>query len=140
MLYFDTSILVPYYCPEEISAKAEEIILSSNTPVISDLVQVELFSAVARKVRERELSRMDADKIISKFISHINGNYFQNEQISAHHFRLARDWLGRFSVPIRTLDAIHLAIASSLDATIITADKQLAEAAVKLTVKSKLVK
>jgi predicted nucleic acid-binding protein len=140
MLYFDTSILVPYYCPEEISEKAEEIILSCNTPVISDLVQVELFSAVARKVRERELSRMDADKIISKFISHINGNYFQNEQIASHHYRLARDWLGRFSVTMRTLDAIHLAVASSLDATIITADKQLANAAVKLSVKSNLVK
>jgi len=52
MYYIDTSVLAAYYCPEPLSDKAEEFILASGTPVITDLTRLELFSAISRKVRE----------------------------------------------------------------------------------------
>ena len=41
----------------------------------------------------------------------------------------ARDWIGSFSAPRRTLDALHLAAAFGNDLALLTADKALARSA-----------
>ena len=41
----------------------------------------------------------------------------------------ARDWISQFNTALRTLDALHLAIAVSNDLRLITADEGLAQAA-----------
>ena len=57
MSYIDTSVLVAYYCPEPISTKAEKAILKADLPTVSHLAEIEFASAIARKVREKLLSR-----------------------------------------------------------------------------------
>jgi uncharacterized protein len=42
---------------------------------------------------------------------------------------LAQDWIRRFDTPLRTLDALHLAIASAQGILLITADRGLAGSA-----------
>ena len=44
MYYLDTSALAAYYCPEPLSDKAEERILSDEMPAISWLTRLELVS------------------------------------------------------------------------------------------------
>ena len=56
MVYIDTSVLVAYYCPEGLSEKAEELLMSYLRPAISSLTEVELFSAVSGKVRKKEIN------------------------------------------------------------------------------------
>lgn len=67
MVYLDTSVLAAYYCPEAMSAKAEKAIRRSALPAISLLVEVEFYSAVARKMREGALSEDDATRIVTRF-------------------------------------------------------------------------
>ena len=45
------------------------------------------------------------------------------------HYQLAREWISRFQTPLRTLDALHLACASSNELCLVTADDGLAESA-----------
>jgi len=59
--YLDTSVLAAYYCPEPLSDEAESIVRASRTPAICDLTEVELFSALSRKVRTRELDATEAE-------------------------------------------------------------------------------
>jgi predicted nucleic acid-binding protein len=47
--------------------------------------------------------------------------------VEPHHYRLARDWIGLFHTNLRTLDALHLAIAHAEGLTFVTADQELAE-------------
>ena len=47
-MYVDTSLLVPYYCPEALSQRAERTLRADPRPAVSDLVEVEFFSALAR--------------------------------------------------------------------------------------------
>ncbi|TSA09638.1 MAG: PIN domain-containing protein [Deltaproteobacteria bacterium] len=54
------------------------------------------------------------------------------------HYRLARDWMGQFNTSLRTLDALHLAVASSEGLTLVTADEGLAKAAKALAVNALL--
>jgi len=52
-MYIDTSLVVPYYCHEALSRAAERTLRGDARPALSDLVEVEFFSALARKVRMR---------------------------------------------------------------------------------------
>lgn len=66
MHYIDTSVLAAYYCPEPRSLKVEKALRKLPVPVISHLVETELYSAVSRKVRMKELNRKDANLIVSQ--------------------------------------------------------------------------
>jgi predicted nucleic acid-binding protein len=128
-VYIDTSVLVAYYCPEPLSEKVEAFISSHMQPAISALTEIEMFSAISRKVREKSIDRKDADRIAAKFMSHLDNDYFTYLPVEAHHFRLARDWIGMFKLSLKTLDSLHLAIASSEGLSIVTTDKSLSKSA-----------
>ena len=129
MVYLDTSLLAAYYCPETLSDEAERMILAAGQPAISSLTQIELVSAVARKVREKELSKAVANRIVNQFQAHIDHNLYRWLPIEQHHYEKAFQWLTSFSTPLRALDGLHLAVAASESAELITADVHLAKSA-----------
>jgi predicted nucleic acid-binding protein len=129
MLYLDTSVVVAYYCPEPLSEKAEALITAHAQPALSTLTEVEMFSAISRKIREGDVSRSDGSRIIAKFLIHIDDHFYKRFPLEANHYKLARDWIGQFNTPLRTLDALHLAIASLEGLTIITADEAFSRSA-----------
>lgn len=135
-VYIDTSVLVAYYCPEPLSRRVEEFITVQIKPAISALTEVELFSALSRNVREGGLDRKDASRIASKFISHVDNFMYTVMSLEDHHYRLARDWIGLFKLPLKSLDALHLAIASSESLTIVTADRNLSHSAKALGIEA----
>jgi len=134
MFYIDTSVVAAYYCPEPLSEKAEDFFTSHMQPAISSLTEVELFSAIARKISEGSLDRSDASRITAKFLSHVDGSFYTLLPVLPNHYRLARDWIGQFHVPLKTLDALHLSLTSSAGRTIVTSDRQIAIAAERLAV------
>lgn len=140
MLYLDTSVLAAYYCPEPLSRQVQDILSQQVKPALSFLSEVEFFSAVARKVRMAELEMASGNRIIAKFQSHLDGELFTVLSVQNHHWRLARGWIGLFSTPLRTLDALHLAIASAEDLELVTSDKHLYQSAEILGVTASLVK
>ena len=132
-VYLDTSVLAAYYCPEPSSERVEVFLTKQVQPVVSALTEVEFYSAVSRKVRERALQRKDATRITSKFMGHLDGRYYSFLPVERHHYRLARDWIGMFNLPLRTLDALHLAICSSEGLDIVTSDPGLLKSAKALS-------
>ncbi len=138
MVYIDTSVLVSYYCPEPLSEAAEKIILRSDQPSLSALTEVEVASALSRKVRKKEISRVDADRVITEFQTHLSQFLFKRIPVEREHYSLAFNWLIQLSIPLKTLDALHLAVAAGNNLQIITADRQLAGSARKLGLACKL--
>ena len=134
MIYLDTSVLVAYYCPELLSEQAEQILRAQARPTLSELVEVELCSALARKVREGGLSATDAKRIMTQFLTHTREGLYTRMSVEQVHFQKARDWISLLAVPLRTLDALHLAIADSKNLCLVTADKTLAYSAKTLKV------
>jgi len=129
MVYVDTSVLVAYYCPERLSEEAEKLLMKHPAPAISSLTEVEFFSAVSQKVRRKEINLRDASRITAKFLAHLDVDYYTYVPLEGHHYRLARDWIGMFKMELRTLDAVHLAVASSEGLTLITSDQGLFKSA-----------
>lgn len=139
MFYADTSIVVAYYCAEARSSEAEKLITSSDEVAVSMLTELEFHSALSRKVREKSLTSKDARRISSQFELHLNGGYFTLLQIEASHYAIAKNWISGFDTNLRTLDALHLAIALSRNIPIATSDKSLAKSAEALGVSVMLI-
>ena len=125
MHYLDTSILAAYYCPEPLSEKVEKFLISADRPCISSLTEVELASALSRKIREKNLSSEDGNKIFNQFQTHRIESLYRLIAVEDRHYQTAKNWILQFVVPLKTLDALHLAIAAECDLTLLTADKQL---------------
>ena len=140
MFYLDTSVIVTYYCPEALSGKAEDFLTNHTRPAISSLSELEMFSAISRKIREGGLNRRAGSRIIANFLGHVEGHFFKYIPVESHHYRLAGDWMGLFTTKLKTLDALHLAIASSDGLTLVTADQELSESAKSLAMDVVLLK
>jgi predicted nucleic acid-binding protein len=139
VIYIDTSVLAAYYCPEPLSDKADEIVTSATNPAISSLTQVELYSAISRKVREG-MAQEDGNKIIRQFELHANEQkLYKILDIDHHHYMMAANWISHFNTSLRTLDSLHLAVSFSANLTLITADIRLADAARFFGIKATLV-
>jgi predicted nucleic acid-binding protein len=82
-----------------------------------------------------ELEQLDGNRIISRFLSHLDADFFTLISVDSRHWRLARSYIGLFNTPLRTLDALHLAIASLEEFELFTSDQQLVQAAAVLGVK-----
>ncbi len=139
MVYIDTSVLVAYYCPEKISDQAEKNLLETSSPAISQLTEVELASALARKIRENALSQEDAKSILTIFRTHIDDSSYVYLPIQQKHLSTAMKWIAGFNTHLRTLDALHLAIAAQNRARLLTADIKFAEAAKFLNIEVTLI-
>ncbi|MBF0259676.1 MAG: type II toxin-antitoxin system VapC family toxin, partial [Desulfamplus sp.] len=126
MLYIDTSVLVAYYCPESMRDQVESILINTDNPAVSQLTEIEIASAIARKIREHALSKEDGDNILSLFQKHIDQKSFIYIPIQPKHYSIAKNWLAQFNTPLRSLDAIHLAIAYKKKIPMLTADAKLA--------------
>ena len=136
--YFDTSLIAPLYRPEALT-EAAEALLHQYRPVISLLTEVELASTIARWVRTEELSDEHAVLAEKTFADDLRLNVFERTDLEDRHYWQARTWLQKRTTSLRTLDALHLAIAAESGWTIVTADKRLHQAAASLGRPSQLV-
>lgn len=139
MVYVDTSVLVAYYTPEPLSEKVETFLTAHEKPIISALTEIELFSAVSKKVRAKEMKRKDAGRVVARFLADKENGYYTCLHLEASHYRLARDWIGMFILPLRTLDVLHLAISSSEGLDIVTTDPGLFKSAKALSLNAILI-
>ncbi|MHC5822998.1 MAG: type II toxin-antitoxin system VapC family toxin [Nostoc sp.] len=129
MIYLDTSIIAPLYWTEALSNAVEQLLLNETEIGLSQLVEVELVSALSRRVRMREISQQDAIAIVERFQADLNSEFYTKIAVETVHYNLARDWISRFDTPLRTLDALHLAIAFQNNIPLVTADETLATSA-----------
>jgi uncharacterized protein len=138
--YVDTSVLGAYYCPEALSSVAEEVILRLGIPVISHLSEIEFCSLVAKKCWLNELKKRQAREIIDLFSNHVAEGFYRRMPITVEHFIKARTWIASMTSSLRTLDALHLAAATSEGLHVITADLGFAHAAKSVKARALLIK
>ncbi len=76
----------------------------------------------------REISPDDAIAIVERFQTDIDCSFYTRIILETIHYHLAREWISRFTTPLRTLDALHLAVASQNNIRLATADAVAASA------------
>ena len=130
MIYADTSALVKRYLDEPFSADFDAL-LQQGTMAISRLTIVEMRCALARRRRNREIDALHESRVHSELATDIEDRALWVSDVGDAHFTAAYHLIGRLDqIPLRTLDALHLAVAERTSAAgFATADKTQAEAA-----------
>jgi predicted nucleic acid-binding protein len=129
--YLDTSALLPLYRAEPFTPHAEQF-LETTAPFISSLTEVEFASALARWVRTRELNEQQARQISHLFAEDQLAGEFVRVILGENHYWQAKQWLNKRQTPLRTLDALHLAICEQDDLVLVTADIPFSKSATAL--------
>jgi uncharacterized protein len=120
------------YWPEPLSGAAGAFVRRHAELAVSDLVEIELFSALGRRVRGGDISKEDSQRITSLFLTHLEDRRFDRLPLERGVYLTARAWLSNLQIVARTLDALHLAVAASYDIAIATADPGMARVAASL--------
>jgi uncharacterized protein len=132
-LYVDSSALAKLYVPEAESEKLDAYLRGRIGLMISELAITEVLSAVARRKREGELQPELANRIRDAVLADADSGSFARLHLDpAVHREAERLLLAVTSMPLRTLDALHLALAFSGAAThVLTFDRRMREAALQ---------
>jgi hypothetical protein len=131
--YIDTSALVPALVTEAGTPRVMAW-LRGQTPgsiFISDWTHTEIASALSLKVRTREITlelRADARTTWSQ----LHSANLPTLAVLPEHFETAARFASQHNLGLRAGDALHLAIATAGGHTLVTLDRQMAEAASEL--------
>ena len=108
-LYLDTTALVKLFVPEPESDSLNQALLGARGVILSDLALTEMASALGRRTREGILTRRQASRLHREALK-LTASCRHVELTPPVH-RRAEQLLLSLPMPIRTLDALHLATA-----------------------------
>jgi predicted nucleic acid-binding protein len=134
-MYLDTSVAAKLYIREPDSDEIEAAASSGDGLFSSELLYAELRSAMLGKERVKALSSAQREMAWNKFQEHLEAGLLQLLPLNGIVIREASEVIAQVhpQVALRSLDAIHLATALSVDAgPLLTRDKRMIEAAKKL--------
>lgn len=127
-VYVDASALVKLFVPEAESDTLNQALAGLTDVIVSDLALTEMASALGRRTRERLLTRGEAQRL-HREATKLHASSHQAELTPPIRRRAERLMLS-LTIPLRTLDALHLATALDAEAaTMVTFDPRLREAA-----------
>lgn len=126
--FVDTSSLFKKYVEEAGSEAFDLIIEDADELIVSPLTWIEMNSVIQRRIREKLLSRKDAEWIVGE--ARRDFNYFRIVRWSEQLENKAVELTYRY--PLKTLDLIQLASACLVDLNaFLTSDRNLFQAARK---------
>lgn len=128
-LYLDTSVIVPLFVTDTLNERAETLIGRIKPAVaIGDFGMAEFASAIANRVRRGDLSNLLAQIVYSQFDAWTLTKSRRIELVQMD-LSMATNFMRRLDLPLRTGDAIQVAVAQRIGATLATFDRQMAESA-----------
>lgn len=132
-VYLDASILVSLISTDANTKAADAALRGLPEIFTSDFGGAEFASAISKRVRLRELRLSEAKAMLIEHDQWIEA-YANAVVVGPSDVARCSAYLRRLDLPLRTPDALHIAIASRLGAQILSFDKQLRASARKLGV------
>lgn len=130
MAYVDTSALLKWYVPERGSDLFGEWMSGQQQIEISRLTCVEVRCALARRQRAGTLREEHATHALEQFMADVHDGLFTLHSLNDQTYLDAENLVAVSPTPLRTLDALHLAVAFGRTCnSFVTADTALAQAA-----------
>ena len=128
--YLDTSALAKWYLNEPYSDLFEKFIQAQATAAISRLTVVEFRCLLARRRRAGDITKAVESRVYATFEKDVGAGFLQVYPVADEHLIAALGLITRLGrYPLRTLDALHLAIALGIRCPqLATADKTMADA------------
>jgi uncharacterized protein len=125
-LYLDASVIVALLTNDVFTSRAETYI-RANAPIliVSDFAAAEFASVIARRLRVREITEPIARVVFAELDAWVIRTTEHAETTTADIIAAAGA-LRRLDLPLRTADAVNIAIARRIGATLMTFDEKMA--------------
>jgi len=132
--YIDTSALAKWYLNEAYSEAVEAFLRQQQEALISRLTVLEFHCLLGRRRRAAEIDAGIQRRVLATFEADLRAGFLSVHPLEDAHVLRAVDLVSRLrSHPLRSLDALHLAVTLDLGCpAIATADRILADAAAAL--------
>jgi hypothetical protein len=128
-IYLDTSVLIPTVIDEPTSGTVKAYLIAAEQELlVSDFAAAEVASVLSRLARTGVLSPMEAASRLGDFDTW-RAATSSSADVHTADARLAYTYVRRFELMLRAPDALHLAMAHRLQATLVTFDRRLSRAA-----------
>lgn len=130
-MYLDTSVLVKIYTREADSVACEQVI-EGHKIVSSELLYAEMWSALLAKERGGVLTEDQRFRTWDLFESHLLDDVVELMRLDGVIVREAAEIMAKVHprVPLRTLDALHLATFASVESgPLFSVDRRMVDAA-----------
>ena len=127
MFYLDSSVAVSAVSAEISTATVLEWLGTNDDLSISDWVITEAAAALSQKRRTGVVSAEEHRAALDALQGQI-GTAYPSVAVTRQDFRLAARFVERPETGLRAADALHLALASATEATLVTLDKAQARA------------
>jgi uncharacterized protein len=128
-VYLDASALVTLLVPEPESDALNEALVVARDVVVSDLALTETASALGRRRREGQLTAAEVRRLYRE-AERLAASCRRAELTPPVHRRAERLLVSASTLPLRALDALHVALALDAGAaTVVTFDARLRDAA-----------
>lgn len=123
--YLDASFLVALLTAEPLSPRADAFVSSATGPfLVSDFSVAEFSSALARMVRNHETTVGEVQIIFAAF-DDWRRRQARRTAIRSADIELATAFMRRLDLPLKTPDAIHIAMTRRLGASLVTFDRSM---------------
>ena len=120
-VYLDASALVKLFVPEAASDELNRALAGLTDVIVSHLALTEMASALGRRTREQRLTPEEAQRLYREALK-LHASSLSAELTPPIHRRAERLMLA-LAIPLRALDALHLASALAAEAaTVVTFD------------------
>jgi predicted nucleic acid-binding protein len=128
-VYLDASVLVALFTDDALAVRADAFLrIHAPVLIVSDFAAAEFASAIARHVRMRGIKAQDARRAFATFdawVARATGRALTTSADVAS----AAAFLRRLDLPLRTPDALNIAIAQRVGAEVLTFDDKMAASA-----------
>lgn len=131
--YLDTSVLIALFLADTHTDRARRCISSGDEFLLSDFAAAEFSSAISGFHRIRRLDAAAAQRTFSDFDTW-SARACRRVNLAPDDIRVGEQFMRRLDVALRTPDALHVAAASRLGASLATFDVGMAQAASRLNV------
>ncbi|QTN20780.1 type II toxin-antitoxin system VapC family toxin [Brevundimonas sp. AJA228-03] len=129
----DASILVSVVTRELTSSMIDAVLDQQPPPLVSDFCVAESSAAIARLVRVGARMPVEAESLFDHLDVWV-ASASDRVSLDQGDIAMATDLVRRHNLVLRAPDAIHIAAATRLEATILTLDRGMARAAAALGV------
>jgi predicted nucleic acid-binding protein len=124
-IYLDASVLVALFTDDRFTRRADAFLrANASVLIVSDFAAAEFASVIARHVRTGDITPNDARVAFSTFDAW-TARAIQRTEIRAADVTAAEAFLRRLDLTLRTPDALNIAIAQRIGATLVTFDNKM---------------
>jgi len=131
MRYLDTSLLVPLFIREPISAEVGAWLADIGPAelAVSDWGLTEFSSAASIKTRTRQIDDAMRARVQTDFREFVHSRVRRVLPVLSADFHQAAEFCDRWEIGLRAGDALHLAVAARCGLTVCSLDRTMLEAA-----------